>query len=403
LVSIVRHNKDGVSEEILFQEGSEFIRDFALASDNLYPANNTNPFSLAAVYSKESFNKDSIVFLSSSNGGLSFDKHYSIASSSHYFHKVALAYGRSPSCPGGRYFAAWEEQENENSVSGHIYTAHSEPNFDSPFTTPLLIDSLDAATANKVSNPAIACQHNGVDNDSSNLTEVVLFEKYQPATQNFNIAGFYNKRATSSGNFHPFSINASGNNKIQPDIAFNPYDSTFMVTCFDSAGQKLPYYIHDFNMTDPDTWTERSVGYNDDDNLVAPHPQITMDFGSRTGANAWIGARTGGNGAAMFDSPVTYYTGVPNTDKNDGTCLVKAYPNPCNTTLTVTFNLAKTEKVTVKVTGISGQPMGCFANQSYPAGEHGVPCDVSNLKPGTYLYHFKAGEQTHVGKFSVLR
>jgi len=153
----------GSPETELLNENSESIRDLALASDDLYPALNSNPFSLGVIYTKGD-NADSVVFRSSSNGGQSLDSRYCIASSSKYFDKVTLAYGRSPSCSNGRYYAAWEEKQNAGSTSGNIYTAHSEPNFNSPFTIPLQIDSLDASIKNRVSNPAISCQNNGLDN-----------------------------------------------------------------------------------------------------------------------------------------------------------------------------------------------------------------------------------------------
>lgn len=402
-VDIIRFDKNGVAELEILHDNSAYIRDFALASDDLYPASNSNPFSIGVVYSKGTNFKDSIVFCSSSNGGISFDNRYEIASSPKYFDKVALAYGRSPSCSSGRYFAAWEEQENVNSVSGHIYTAHSEPDFNSPFTAPVLLDSLDASTANKASNPVIACQNNGANNDSSNLTEVVLFEKYVPTTHKFNIAGLYNKKATVSNNFRKFTIDPSTSNKIQPDISFNAFDSTFMVTYFDSTGQKLPFYIHDFNMTDPNTWVGLSAGYNDYNNLVAPHPQVVMDFEKRTGANAWIGIRGGGNGAAMFDSPFIYYTGGSEINSNTGSRLVGFYPNPCNSNTTIRFELQKAEKVNISICNLVCQSVGIITDQSYQAGKHEVKCNISNLSPGSYIIKFKAGDFQTTGKLTVIR
>jgi len=399
-VQIIRFDKNGVVELEFLHENSRQIRDFAMASDDLYPASNSNPFSFAVAYSKGTFYNDSIVFCSSSNGGMSFDKKYRIASSSHYFDKVALAYGQSPSFSGGRYFAAWEEQDNENSVSGHIYTAHSEPNFNSPFTTPVLLDSLDASTANKASNPVIACQNNAADNDSSNLTEVVLFEKYIPATHKFDIAGLYNKKASNTNNFQKFTIDASANNKLQPDICFNAFDSTFIVTYFDSTALKLPYYTHDFNMVDPDSWNLLSAGYNDYNNLISPHPHVEMDFGRQMGVNTWIGIRGTGNGAAMFDSPFTYYTGVPS---NSQVHLPGVSPNPCNDYIKIAFEQKKASRVTIDVMSILGQPLGTITDQSYPEGKHVVQYDVSGFPAGTYLYKFRSGDFVVSGKFTVIR
>ena len=400
--AVVRFDKNGVGEADILNIMDRYIRDLSLASDDLYPAINSNPFSLAVIYSKFEYS-DSIVFRSSSNGGMSLNSYHILAWSSHYLHKVALTYGRSTSYNTGRYFAAWEEQDNSSSVSGHIYTAHSEPDFNSSFSTPVLLDSLDATTANMASNPVIACQNNAADNDSSNLTEVVLFEKYIPTTHKFNIAGLYNKKATVSRNFQKFTINASANNKKQPDICFNAFDSTFIVTYFDSTAQKLSYYIHDLNMINPDAWIGLSAGYNDNNNLVSPHPQVVMDFEKQMGANVWIGTRSGGNGAAMFDSPFTYYTGIPTNSQNDLVHLIGLYPNPSSTTIRIAFELKNAGNLTIDVMDIMGQTLGTVTDQDYSPGKHVVQYDVSGFPNGNYLYNFRSDEFSATGKFTVVR
>jgi hypothetical protein len=249
----------------------------------------------------------------------------------------------------------------------------------------------------------IACQNNASDNDSSNLTEVMLFEKYVPATHKFNIAGCYNKKATDSNNFQELTIDASSNNKLQPDICFNAFDSTFIVTYYDSTSQKLPYYIHDFNMTDPDSWVGISAGYNDYNNLVAPHPQVVMNFGKQMGANSWIGIRGSGNGVATFDSPFTYYTGISTNSQNDLVHLIGSYPNPCNTTIKIAFELKNAGIVTIDVMDIMGQTLGTVTDQVYSPGKHVVKYDVSNFSDGNYLYRFKSGDFNITGKFTVIK
>jgi hypothetical protein len=400
---VTRYNLNGGWPEEFLNESSLEIRDFEIASDDLHPANNSNPFSLAVIYSMgNSPDDDIIVVQTSSNGGMSFNKKYSIATSSHYLDKVALAYGRSPSCSSGRYFAAWEEQDNKNSVSGHIYTAHSEPNFNSAFTTPVRIDSVDATAANKASSPVIACQNSAVDNDSSNLTEVVLFDKYLPATQKFSIAGVYNKTATVSNNFRKLSIDASGSNKLQTDLCFNPFDGTFIMTYFDSTAQKLPCLNHDFNMMDPDNWNVLSTGYNDDNNLLTPHPQVATDFITHTAINAWTGIRSGGNGAAMFDAPFIYYTG-DQQKYNDNKLNVKLFPNPASEFAILEFELLRTENVKIELFSSLGQ---LLANMNYPtctSGKQQVKIDLSKYETGMYILILRAGDSFSSGKISVSR
>lgn len=232
---------------------------------------------------------------------------------------------------------------------------------------------------------------------------MMLFEKYVPANHKFDIARCYNKKATSSNNFQELTIDASSNNKLQPDICFNAFDSTFIVTFFDSTAQKLPYYIHDFNMTVLDAWVELSTGYNDYHNLLAPHLKVAMNFEKQMGANAWIGTRGGGNGAAMFDSPFTYYTGISTNSQNDLVYLIGSYPNPCSTTIRIAFEMKNSGRVTIDVIDIMGQTIGTVMDQVYSPGKHIVKYDVSNFPDGNYIYRFRSGDFNAAGKFTVIR
>ena len=210
----------GDFEATLFAD--PFTYDISISTDKNYPANNSNPSSLGALYSKYSANKDSIIFLSSSNGGMSFDNRKTVAISGEKFHKVALAYGRSSTFPNGNYYAVWDEHANYGSIPGHIYTAHTYPYFNNPFTPPVNLDSLDAGTINKGQNPKIACQYNNVNNDSSNVTEVVLFDWLNQSNQRNNIKGYYNLQAANHSKFRSMVIANSLHNNLQQDISFNP-------------------------------------------------------------------------------------------------------------------------------------------------------------------------------------
>jgi hypothetical protein len=376
------------------------VTGIAIASDYNYQASNSSHPTLGLVSSTPTF----IAFHSSSNGGISFDGSLVIATSSNsYFHKVALNYGRSPSYPSGRYFAAWEEQASQTSNIGHIYTSHSEPDFDSLFTKPVCIDSLDPSSINKVRNPVIACQYNNVDNDSANLTEVVLFEKYKPASENYDITGFYNVQATTTSHFKPLNIAATSNNELQPDISFNPYNSTFMMTYFDSTEKKLPFLTNNVNLANPDSWNVNSQGYNDNSNLAAPYPKVKLNFGQQDGINAWISEGTGGNGIALFDAPYSTYTGVSVHRIGGSVKLYGSYPNPCSTTIRIAFELKNSGKVTINMIDIMGQTIGTVTDQVYSQGKHVIKYDVSALPDGNYLYRFRSGDFTVTGKFIVIR
>jgi hypothetical protein len=403
IASVARYDKDGVFEDgILKNEINRNIRDIALASDDLFPANGSNPFSLAIVYSKHDIS-DSITFWVSNDGGNSFGVHKSIAHTNKYFGKVSLSYGRSASYPEGRYFAAWEEKVDASSLTGHIYTAHSEPNFNSAFTIPVLVDTLDPLAANNARNPVISCQNSNSDNDLSNLTEIILFDKYIPASQKYNIGGVFNKEATTTSTFHKFTIDPSANNKLQPDICFNAFDSTFLVTYFDSTAQKLPYYLHDYNMTNPDTWTGLSSGYNDYDNLVSPHPHVVMDFGKRTGANVWIGLRDFGYGVATFDAPFHYYVGENNNRNNNDSLKISVYPNPASDYAFLDFTLQTRESTKITILNQLGQITDIIDFKPSINSKQHHRVDLSNYHCGLYFIRMNAGNSTYSGKLVVIK
>lgn len=400
-VSVCNANTGAFEGDIL-NDQSRDVRDIALASDNLYPASGTNHNTFAVVYSMHEF-FDSIVFCSSSNGGISFDTRFDIAYSPNYVHKVALAYGRSPSYPSGRYFAAWEEQENENSDVGHIYTAHSEPNYNSRFTSKVILDSINPSTANLARNPAIACQYNNVDNDSTNLTEVVLFEKYIQGENRYDIAGVYNLQAASKAAFHGMPFYPTSHNQVQADINFNPYDSSFMATFFDSTGKKLPMVENDFNLTHTDSWQLVNPGYNDTPNISAPNPRVRLNFGQHQRAVAWTAERIGGAGEALYDAQDHYYTGNGNALSIKDEELFSAYPNPCSSKLTFDFVTIKTENVTISLYDITGKHIKTILDNSFPAGFHQVIFDISSYPNGCYICKYHSGNSSCSTKINIIK
>lgn len=391
----------GVGESRLCSSG--FCYDISLSSDYLYPAINSNPHSIGVLFAERTFGNDSLIFMSSSNGGLSLDSRQVVASTANRFHKVALNYGRSPSWSSGRYFAVWEEQDDFGYMPGRIFTAHSNPNFNSSFTTPVRLDAIDPANDNMCSNPAIACQYSNADNDSSNFTEIVMFDRFNQSTNKYDVKGYYNLQATNHSYFRPFSISDPNHNNYLTDVNFNPYDSTFMLTYVDSTAQKLPFLTKNFNLQNPNQWNMLSPGYNDNPNLGAAYPKVLVTSGLQKGVNVWIGQRSIDKGVALFDSPSHTWPGVPELNSIIGTCLIGSYPNPCSNTINIAFKLMKTEKIVIKLFSMLGQPIGIIADQTYPEGNNVVNYRISFLPDGTYLYSFSSESYSSTGKFSIIK
>jgi len=375
----------GIHEDYLISNTSGKINDFAMASDYPNTAITSNPFSLGVVYSyRGSGTIDSVVFYSSNDGGLSLNQRQVLATSITYLHKVGLSFGYSPTENTGRYFAVWEEQADQTSEFGHIFTSHSEPNFNSPFTTPVCLDCSDPDLLNKCRNPVISCISGDADNDSLNITEVILFENNN-SPGNYDITGFYNRKAVGSNNFYRMNFAYTSGNEYQPDICYNPFDSSFIVTYFYQQNQKLPYLRSKHSLTDPHSWTLVSQGYNDNQNIVNPEPSVIVNYDKQSGAVVWNAERTDGNGAAMYDAEYLYYTGISENNQMDKALLFKIYPNPCSYTVTSEFEAQAKQNVSITLCDLLGRPIRLLCNQQFTNGRNKLESDLSDLSSGSYL------------------
>ncbi|MDP4281313.1 MAG: hypothetical protein Q8867_04110 [Bacteroidota bacterium] len=395
----------GEFEDILLDDESD-IHDIALLTDGIYPAGNSNPYSIAILYSRTQHNYpiDDIVFCSSSNGGLNFD-HTEIVKSSttrHYSH-VNLAYGRSSSKNSGRYYAVWEDKLNASDTIGHIYTAHTEPGFNSLMTTPVCLDSLNPNFINKCRKPVISCQADNANNDSSDITQVASFEVLNQASEQFQLAGFYNKRSTTSTHFTEFSFGLPNHYNDELDIAYNPYSQMFMGTFYDSTTKKLPYIINDVNLTNPDHWNQISTGYNDVDIDKAPFPRISTNYEAQNGVCVWNAKNSMGNGVSMFDAPYSVWTGTDENQRINNAFNCKLYPNPCDQIVHFDIKLDKPGRVIIKLYTIVGEECGILIDEFFTAGKHLLNINISKYSSGGYLYFLNSGYQSTTGKLYIVR
>jgi hypothetical protein len=389
---------------ILLQVG--YCYSIALSTDFMYPATFSNPRSLGILYSAGypfSPQSDSIIFRSSSDGGMTLNNRQILSSTTvNKFHNVALTYGRSPSWDSGRYFSAWEDKDSYTSKTGHIFRSHSNPNFNSAFSKPVCIDSIDPSAINKVRNPKIACQFSSTDNDSSNLTEVIMLEK-QLSSNSYDTRGFYNLQATTSNHFNEFSLLSSSNNKTQPDINFNHYNSTFLLTYYDSTTQSLPFLTNNVNLTNPGTWNIVSQAYNDSPNLSAPYPKVALDMGQQQGADVWIKEGTGGNGVAMFDAQFNNYTGIVRNNTTEESQSFKVFPNPCNSSITIVIDLKRKETVKITFNNQIGEVIGIVADQPFSEGKSLIKYEVTNFSSGSYLLNFMGENFVQTRKVFIVK
>ncbi len=90
---------------------------------------------------------------------------------------------------------------------------------------------------------------------------------------------------------------------------------------------------------------------------------------------------------------------VPVTDY----ALFQNYPNPFNPTTTITYQIPKEGKVTIKVYDSIGKEITTLVNEEKQRGRYNVTFDASNLTSGIYFYSLSSGNFKETKKLILLK
>jgi len=378
------------------------IMGIAIASDYQLPSTVSTPFSVGAIYSMRG-SMDSINYVVSTDGGTSFNYTYSIAQTSSYYRKVSLSYGRSTFASNGRFFAAWEQigTYDENST-GHIYTSRNQTYLNDVWIPQVNLDSIYPSSIGLCKNPTIATQFNDIDNDSTNVSALVAFERdYLGAGNDHDILGFYNMTASYSNYWNILGINNTSNNCIQPHISYDPAGNHFLAVYFDSTAKKLPYLVNgmNFNLTGPDAWLQITDKYNDDTNMVSPSPRVQINpvFGNT--AHVWIAEDLNNFGIAMFDAEYLQ-TGINEEPKSIFSNEV-IYPNPVSETATISFNMETSSDATIQIVDITGKIILDKEITDINVGKGIEKIDVKGWDNGVYFFSISSNKEKITSRFVV--
>ncbi len=380
------------------------IIDFDMVADDLFPSVGSTPYGVGILYSRRGPVTDSIKFVYSTNGGTNFATPVVVGTTSAYTGKVSLAYARSWNYSNGRYNAAWEQKSSSTARTGRILWARNTTYIYSPFTTPVYLD-VEGATNGKCCNPKIACQFNNTDNDSTNVTAVVLMERAYTATDN-DIIGYYSNRAASTGGtWHRLDVDNSGaTNSKQPDINYDSYVNNFLVTYWDSTHTYLPYVLHGFNMgTTASTWPVYSVHYNDNiamGSLLQPYPIVEINNAVHQVAFLWSRQGTGGNGVMMYDAEYSTVR-INELITYNNNKINNIYPNPAYGAANIEIELSKSAKVEINAYDMSGKKISNLYNAQTSEGISTISFDVSNLANGNYVIEMFTSDSRTTSKLMV--
>ena len=369
------------------------IYDFDMATDYTHPGVGTDPYSVGILYSRGGPN-DSVKFVVSTNGGSSFNTAKIVNTSVNWFGKVSLAYGRCQNYNGGRYFAVWEAKTAFNAPLGRIGYSRTGNGVQTSFITPIYLDNV-AGIQNKCCNPKIACQSSGVNNDSTNITAVVLVEQWYSDKDN-DIIGWCNKKAATTNNFWATSLNTTAINAKQPDIKFSEYNSGFFVTYWDSTNKYLPFLWQTFNMLPPNNWTTLSSHFNDNTSagsLLQPFPVIETNPSSNQYAFLWAREGSSANGVVLFD--LTNYT-VSITNNDLPKRLINTFPNPTMGVVNVELSGFK-DNIQIQLINSLGSLL-YETNKKIIMDNDRQTIDISTYPNGIYFIKVIQNEQTYINK-----
>lgn len=379
--------------------GTSKILDVAIASDYKFPATGASPYSVGFIYASNAA-KDSICSVVSIDGGATFSVRKSIATTNSYYRNVSLSYGKSASASNGRYFAAWEQLNSWDSRVGHIYSSHNSSTVYGPWNPQVCLDSISSTMINLCRNPQIATQFNNIDNDSASITAVVLVERdYIGDGSDYDLLGFYNKRAHFTNFWNRLDIINNGENDMQPDISYDPNYNNFLAVYFDSTNKKLPYIVNGFNLTTPSNWGVVSAQYNDlSTNLKSPFPRVEINPVANKTAHAWVAEGIGTKGVAMFDAEYNYAS-IDDVFNSELSHFVS--PNPVDNNASINFSLDKSTDITITIYDALGQLIVDKYIGHSLIGNYSEKFNTSNWESGVYVYKISNGQKTFADRFIV--
>ena len=136
------------------------------------------------------------------------------------------------------------------------------------------------------------------------------------------------------------------------------------------------------------------------DKIAMPENPSNCNWGDADRKTLYITA-----GKSLYRIRLTAATGV----EEHGSLNTKSfklyanYPNPFNPLTTITFDLSKSQNVTIKIFDILGNEAGILLNGYLSAGRHLVTFNADSLPSGIYVYQMEAGSFVQSKKMVLLR
>lgn len=83
--------------------------------------------------------------------------------------------------------------------------------------------------------------------------------------------------------------------------------------------------------------------------------------------------------------------------------ILSAYPNPFNPETNISFNIAESGQVVLKVYDTSGREIALLSDSWYPAGGHNFKFDGSGLASGIYFVELLTNNHNYISKIMLIK
>ncbi len=143
-------------------------------------------------------------------------------------------------------------------------------------------------------------------------------------------------------------------------------------------------------------------------------PQLTVDFDdldltwNGSPEITWSVMAVSQGDTVYSDQPFTLLNPYSDVNDNDNTlpgefALREVWPNPFNSTLTLSYDLPKPANVEAILYNVLGQRVAVLENARHIAGSHRMSWRAHGLASGVYLLHLKTGDKAFTRKLVLMK
>jgi hypothetical protein len=90
-------------------------------------------------------------------------------------------------------------------------------------------------------------------------------------------------------------------------------------------------------------------------------------------------------------------------ERKVATAITGAYPNPFNSTTTISYSLPEQVKVILKLYDISGREVEMLVDKLQKAGNYAIPWNAIDFPSGVYFCRLDAKNELRVTKLALIR